>query len=310
MKTSILLFCLLCAVLEGQVETVWEPVEDGGALHVQVSTVTGMRYQLHKSQDLDAWEESGDSFWGDGEEKDFTLSYSGTDEFFKLSQEKNPLFHSEITGIDYPVHVYLPSEYAGSSREFPVVYATDAQWTFESFSSKIAASGKQVILVGIEQGPNDRRAIDYTIPGAEAYYEFLVQELIPSIEASYRIDSDERTILGTSYGGLLVGVIMFIEDVEEPVFKNYFSFDPAFNYRSFGIFRYMEERHEESPALNGNLFITNALLYPNLKSAVSSFLRLLDDHSFTGLDVIRREYNVDHYGIADPSFDTALILYF
>jgi enterochelin esterase-like enzyme len=48
---------------------------------------------------------------------------------------------------------------------------------------------KNVIMVFIEQGPVERRFIDYQLPGANAYMRFFKQGLIPLIESKYRVNA-------------------------------------------------------------------------------------------------------------------------
>ena len=71
-------------------------------------------------------------------------------------------FTSKITGIEYPYHVYLPVGYAASTERYPLLVATDGQWSFPAFARMLDQRRKPMILVSIEQGPGDRRAIDYT----------------------------------------------------------------------------------------------------------------------------------------------------
>src|SRR6478609_923747 len=109
---------------------------------------------------------------------------------------------STNTGITYPYHVYLPHNYETSGKTYPVIYETDAQWNFSYFSQTIDLKNKDVIFVGIEEGPpnSDRRAIDFLPNGAPTYIKFLKEEFIPLIERNYRTNS-HRTYVGTSYGG-------------------------------------------------------------------------------------------------------------
>jgi len=65
---------------------------------------------------------------------------------------------SSATGISYPVHVFLPKNYAVSSQKYPVVYATDGQWLADLYW---AVKEKNIILVAIEEGPKNRRVVDY-----------------------------------------------------------------------------------------------------------------------------------------------------
>ncbi|MFO1225702.1 alpha/beta hydrolase-fold protein [Roseateles sp.] len=145
---------------------------------------------------------------------------------YQGSVQRALTFTSKITGIEYPYHVYLPVGYAASSERYPLLVATDGQWSFPAFARMLDQRRKPMILVSIEQGPGDRRAIDYTPKGA-AYMRVLKEELIPMVEARYRT-SGVRSFTGTSYGGLLGGLLLNAETGEQPYFSHYLLFDAAF----------------------------------------------------------------------------------
>ena len=46
------------------------------------------------------------------------------------------------------------------------------------------------------------RTRDYNLPGAYTYYKFLTPDLIPYIEAKYKVAADQRTLEGHSFGGM------------------------------------------------------------------------------------------------------------
>jgi len=213
--------------------------------------------------------------------------------------------HSSITGIDYPVHVYLPADYNTTDRSYPVIYATDGQWIFDGFRHQLYQLGTEAILVAIEQGPNDRRAVDYRLPGALNYFQVLVSELLPIMEAEYRVDQSQRTLVGTSYGGLFVGLALLIDDVVAPNFINYLSFDGSFYENQTGWRELLTERFNADQTLNATLVLTTATEFGNYGS-VSDFNRRLDANSFNGLEIIRFDIPVRHNDVASPSFEQAL----
>ncbi|MDN4502048.1 alpha/beta hydrolase-fold protein [Alteromonadaceae bacterium BrNp21-10] len=218
---------------------------------------------------------------------------------------KHQVFQSAITHIDYPLHIYLPPHYQNNNEPTAIIYATDGQWIFNGFAQAIEKKGLNIILIAIEQGPNDRRATDYLLPGARDYYQFLISELIPEIESQYAIDAQRRTLSGTSYGGLFVGLALLLEDGEDPYFKNYLSFDGSFYVSPTLTNQLLTERREASLNMHANLVLTSATRYGN-DSAVSEFQKLLEAQQFTDLTIHRRAYAVVHEAVADPSFNDAL----
>lgn len=285
--------------------------DDAVTMRISVPTLRGVRYELRGSVDLLDWQETVASFSGNGETQAFEYAISSDARFFKVNRSLQDSFVSAITGIAYPVHVYLPSSYASdTSRRFPIIYATDGQWIFNGFSGMIAAKNKQVILVAIEQGPGDRRAIDYTPPGSANYFRFLVDELIPAVESVYRVDPLERTLSGTSYGGLLVGYALLMDDVERPAFRNYLSFDGSFGYFQSQTIALENSRYAASSSLKATLLLTSATAYPNNDYWVTWFRNRLNSRHYQGLEILRSSYPVVHNDIADPSFNAALDLLF
>jgi predicted alpha/beta superfamily hydrolase len=136
--------------------------------------------------------------------------------------------HSTVTGQDYVLHVGLPAGYDGGSSRFPVIYSVDGQWDFTLVQ---AIYGQQyydgflpgAIVVGITWGGekpdyDKRRAFDLTPtpagqPGqygnAPKFLEFIQKEVVPFVDARYRTSVGERTLTGSSFGGLFTLYALF-----------------------------------------------------------------------------------------------------
>lgn len=136
-------------------------------------------------------------------------------------------FFPPITGRD--VVVVLPRGYDSHPwKRYPVVYFQDGQnitnganvfgngsWEADTTAHREAAGGRmrEVILVGVYSDPNTRRA-DYNPPGdtyvgeaagrADAYLNFLVHNVRPTMDTHYRTLNDYRNtmIAGSSMGGI------------------------------------------------------------------------------------------------------------
>lgn len=286
------------------------PGSDSLVANVSVDPVPGLRYSLLRSTDLSQWEEMQDSSPQTKEGVEVEWSSNSPRVFFKVRVEIDDSIGSRITLIEYPVHVFLPLGYGESTRRYPIVYATDGQWVTEGFSQAVAGKGKQLILVTVEQGPGDRRAIDFLLPGAYDYLRFLGEELLPAVESIYRVDTSERTLCGTSYGGLLVGLVFILDDVEEPLFRNYLSFDGSFWSKSSTMYALEDERYAASSQKHATLYLTSATGRTNNDRWVNAFERRIESRGYEGLRIIRRSYPVEHNDVAQPSFDDALDLLF
>ncbi len=273
-------------------------------------TNPGVNYTLMMSNDLESWTEVSDDSFESPSSKIAKWEKGGIATFFKIRASMRDSILSQITTIDYPVHVVLPDGYEDTQNRFPVIYATDGQWVTEGFSQAVAEKGKQLILVTIEQGPGDRRAIDFRIPGAYDYLRFIEEELLPSVESIYRVDTSERTFCGTSYGGLLVGIAFILDDVENPLFKNYLSFDGSFWSTASTLYSLEDQRYAASKTKNATLFLTSATGYQNNDRWVTTFQNRIESRGYNGLTIVRRSYPVVHNDVAQPSFEAALDLLF
>ncbi|MDQ8204775.1 alpha/beta hydrolase-fold protein [Pelagicoccus sp. SDUM812003] len=279
------------------------------ALGFRFQSQRGRLYRLQESEDLKQWENTDHVASGNGGLCEIVVPTLKDRQFFRITYELDDHFLSEITGIEYPIHVYEPPG-LDETEVLPIIYATDGQWITSSFSSMIEEKGIRAILVTIEQGPGDRRAIDYLLPGAIDYFAFLKTELIPTVESIYSIDTENRSLCGTSYGGLFVGLSLLMDDVEAPLFRNYLSFDGSFYTHRSETYALEQARFEASQTMKARLILSSATRYPNNHIAVGRFQSRLQEREYEGLEIVRLSYPVVHNDVADPSFDEALDILF
>ena len=122
-------------------------------------------------------------------------------------------YNSAVSGHEYKAFVTLPMSYAVTDISYPVVYVTDGG--VYGVPTAVAASQlnfgqemPEVIVVGIGYDTNnpmewlELRGRDMGEDGAEAFLQFIQDELIPDIEANYRADPTDRTLAGHSLGGV------------------------------------------------------------------------------------------------------------
>lgn len=225
--------------------------------------------------------------------------------------EGNLSITSKITGVTYPYHIYLPKTYdASSDKRYPVIYASDAQWVFDSFVNNIKNKGLNIILVGIEEGPtkSNRRRMDYKLPGVGQYFQFFTSEFMPLIEQTYKVDTSNRTIQGTSFGGLMSLAFMLADNANKPLFKNILTYDASVSYQEKGMLNIAKQRYKLSNSMPVNLIITGARS-ANAK-ANKKFIKKLKRIGFTDLTVHWKNYNVSHYAISNVSFPESLDILF
>lgn len=131
----------------------------------------------------------------------------------------------QLEGRTYQVYVGLPEGYAAHpERRYPLLLAVDAPYAFpllRSITRRVSDHGKALrehVLVGLSYAQGEAAAPsrnrDYTpslrsdLPGeayggAPAMRRFIAEQLLPWLGRQYRIDMQDKTFIGHSYGGLL-----------------------------------------------------------------------------------------------------------
>jgi predicted alpha/beta superfamily hydrolase len=143
------------------------------------------------------------------------------------------VFPVHLTSADEArtVRVHTPAAHAGGDRRFPVLYMLDGHNLFDDsdatygrawrLGAHLDAHGPEVIVVGIDAAPHERRNDEYTPwpiahprqdpheggigkgGGGMAFVEWLVRELKPAIDARYLTDPTASALAGASLGGLM-----------------------------------------------------------------------------------------------------------
>jgi predicted alpha/beta superfamily hydrolase len=208
---------------------------------------------------------------------------------------------SKYTGEDYEIDVYLPQGYRQGGETYPAVYVLDAEYNFGCvayIARRLIKNGDipGLVLVGIAYGPDDEdyyyrtRMRDCTPPsrvhgyhtgGAENFVRFFKEELIPFVEANYRVRKAGRTIVGHSIGGFFCGYLLF----NHPgVFDNYLIVSPSFWFSNGVVFDYEERYAQENKALEAAVFLaTGAAESERMVQTSEKFMSLMKSRSYEGL---------------------------
>jgi hypothetical protein len=220
---------------------------------------------------------------------------------------------SNNTGADYPVSVYLPADYAMTTDILPVIYALDGGIDngdrFLKMATIIEEQGVRAVLIGI--GGYARRDIDYRLPGASMFYAFVTTELIPFIEAKYRIDPGSRTLAGHSYGGFFTVVALLMDRPDHRYFANYISQDTSTGDQEEPLF---EMEQQLFTASGGNLPGTTLILSGDVlgnDAWVERVYQRFLARDYQGLKLLRiPAYALGHFGMFEPSFRESIRLLF
>ena len=119
---------------------------------------------------------------------------------------RNASFHSAALGRDMPYRVYLPHNYAGTTRRYPVLYLLHGlyggyeNWdTLTNLANHVA--GQDLIIV-MPEADNSWYTNSATAP-QDKFEDYIAKDLIAEIDAKYRTirDRHARAIAGLSMGG-------------------------------------------------------------------------------------------------------------
>lgn len=211
---------------------------------------------------------------------------------------------SLATGRDYDIYVRLPDQYAREQgKKYPVLYVLDGQWDFKLLDS--IQSGllydkfvPEMIIVGITYSGEDAdygalRAMDYTpvhetfVSGsgdAPKFFAFLKEQLIPFIESNYRAEADQRTLMGSSYGGTFTLYALFSEP---GLFDGYISASPVVVYGDRFAFKQEADFARNHKDLPVRLFLSVGGA-EELRQPVEEFMQVLSERNYTGLEMETR----------------------
>jgi len=150
---------------------------------------------------------------------------------------------SNFINQEYILQVYLPLTYSDSSKTYPVLYLLDSDKSFGMAKEIVewliwSQEIPKTIIVGIAFGEGieecwQKRSRDYTTTkdrmrlcgdflsagGAGDLLRFIKLKLTPLIDAQYRINKNDKAILGLSFGGLFGAYAML---ADPNLFSRYF----------------------------------------------------------------------------------------
>lgn len=187
------------------------------------------------------------------------------------NSEQFSIFSSN-TQQEYKIFVHLPFSYARTDTIYPVVYGLDADIGFgmlSEMSTLLAFRNEmpEVIIVGIaygsypgQEGNNRRR--DFTPTpvesvassgGAENFFRFIRDELIPLIDLKYRTNPADKSLLGFSLSGLFSLYALFNHP---DLFNRYLIASPSIWWDTGVTFNYEEQYSKEHTDLAARIFIS------------------------------------------------------
>lgn len=191
------------------------------------------------------------------------VSLDGTEQWAMKSAE----------GRDYRIMVSLPEGDVPYTGGYPVIYLLDGNAYFPAFHAAKRAQKRWrgAILVAIGY-PSDtpldfkRRAFDLSPPqlperndppqgGQDLFLDFIEQRLMPEVNQRFKVDQDQRSLIGHSFGGMFGIYALFTRPA---LFQHVVAISPSLWWRD----RYLlaHERAFTQQAHAGQLDLTHRSL--------------------------------------------------
>lgn len=229
---------------------------------------------------------------------------------------------SIISGQEYVLQISLPANYATSNKKYPVVYLMDSQWDFPLVT---ALYGQQyydgfvpeMIIVGITWGgdhpnPDSLRARDYTptmeqrLPqsgGADKFLSVIKNEVFPIVRKNYRVDENDKTLMGCSLGGLFTLYTLF---TRPEMFNRYVAASPAFTWDNNVLYKYEQQYHNAKTHPVAKLF----MCIGGVETSVPGFEKLttfINNRHYTNLEMESKILeNTGHSGTKGIGYEKGL----
>ncbi len=231
---------------------------------------------------------------------------------------------SSLVEQKYFIKIRLPEKYYETTESYPVLYLLDGDHAFAMATDIVqyliyGSAIPDLIIVSPAYGSKDtpdyggvnRRNRDFfpfslkgndETPGAIKYLQFFQQELIPNVEALYRINSSDRTLLGYSYGGIFAFYVLF-QCTE--LFRRYIVIDGIYD----PIFEIEESYAQHHKSLPIKLCIAGP--HGARGRSITKFVDQVRGRNYTGLDMkLIYLSSIKHFMLGAEGFTKGLVSIF
>lgn len=241
---------------------------------------------------------------------------------FSIDRSEIREFKSTTLGRDLSLSIQLPDDYENCAG-YPVIYALDGHAAFPLLTTICACLWAdffmpKVIVIGIASagGPGEHarlRRMDYTPtpvagkPGSGGASRFLAcieQELIPFVDAAYKTDPRDRTLLGWSLGGLFCLYTLF----QNPgLFKRYIGASPT-PWDEGILFQYEAALAKRTQSLPAHVFLAAGEQESRtMVESMAQMAQTLDSRNYAGLDLTSKVIpGARHCSSAPEAFQSGL----
>jgi uncharacterized protein len=221
---------------------------------------------------------------------------------------------SALTQSDYHIYVALPASYAlGDTTTYPVVYLLDGNFVFAMMVQAsrmmriLSEEVREAVFVGIGypvESYNDvlvRRFMDQTptrvelseeqfanvlgqpvrTGGGQTFLRALSDEIIPFVEASYRV-GPERMLVGFSLSSMFGAYVLFHEP---QLFESYLIGSPSLWWDDELTFGYEERYASSNESLPARVFISVGSREGALTTSVQRLAATLTQRRYPDLEL-------------------------
>ncbi len=228
-------------------------------------------------------------------------SSSGSGEDATQGTRESRTFRSRASGVTYPLSIYLPPSSAGARNELPVLYVLDGETWFGTAVEVAESGGPPAIIVAIHGA--GRRNRDY-VPtnrctqdggGHAAFFDFLRQELLPSIEDTIGGDPRRRALFGHSHGGSFALYAMFAESPGQHTFAAYLASDASVSCLGATADGWEQDHASAHSELPVRLHLSYATLGNH--DSNRAYADAIAQRGYQDLDFVGKAYTGTHGGI-------------
>jgi predicted alpha/beta superfamily hydrolase len=228
-----------------------------------------------------------------------------------FNTEERTIICSRI-GRKYHLSVLLPTSYATTAKNYPVVYLLDGDILFGLAANCTTflhwGGAQEVIIVGISYDMESYdqwikfRELDFKIPEvkdappdsyAHLFLDALTGEIIPFIETNYRTTPSDRSLYGFSSSGFFVLYALFNQP---DAFRGYLcgsgDLDIAYPY----FISHDQNLAQRNPDARIKLFLTVGELEENLIPFFHKFISFLGDGKYPGLTLTSEIFRGEIHG--------------
>ncbi|MFO7723389.1 MAG: WG repeat-containing protein [Bacteroidales bacterium] len=216
---------------------------------------------------------------GEVYEKPFERELVAAEEVLDVPVMRNTVMTKLKSGSNdeqYEIYISLPFDYYKTNKTYPVVYLADGDMLqgIAAESSRMMSFDNtipEVIIVGIGYGGTfeewyANRIKDLTPTddpsatlypgggGCEAFYSFVLNEVIPYVDQEFRVAGNDRTFAGYSLGGLFGAWMLFNKPAG--TFNRYMLISPSLWWDKQLALKWEEEYAAKSNSLPVTLFMS------------------------------------------------------